>query len=52
MKEHPIKIGDVLLVALPRHFPLGHEQEGMRPSIVVGLPRRLGKPRYPNVSSI
>ncbi len=47
MKEHPIQIGDVLVVTLPQHFPLGHEQEGIRPAIVVGLPHRLGKPRYP-----
>lgn len=47
MKERPIQIGDVILVAFPRHLPFGREQHGLRPAIVVGLPQRLGKPRYP-----
>ncbi len=47
MKERPVQIGDVLLVALPSNTPSGREQEGTRPAIVVGLPQRLGTPRYP-----
>lgn len=39
--------GDVLLIALPSHDPKGHEQEGLRPAIVVGIPR--GPVRYPVV---
>jgi mRNA interferase MazF len=39
--------GDVLLVALPSHEPRGHEQEGVRPAIVIGIP--WGPVRYPVV---
>ena len=44
MKE---RLVDVLLIALPQNLPPGHEQQGPRPAIVVGLPHQLGKPRYP-----
>jgi mRNA interferase MazF len=37
--------GDVVMVAFPRHNPRGHEQEGMRPAIVVGVPH--GPMRFP-----
>ncbi len=47
MKGRPVQVGDVLLVALPEHAPRGHEQHGVRPAIVVGLPDKLGKPRFP-----
>lgn len=30
----------------PVHRPGGHEQEGYRPAVVVGLPERLGTPRF------
>lgn len=30
----------------PVHNPHGHEQEGYRPAVVVGLPERLGPPRF------
>lgn len=30
----------------PAHRPGGHEQEGYRPTVVVGLPERLGVPRF------
>jgi len=49
MRIRPIKIGDILLVELPQHRPPGHEQQGLRPAIVVGLPNKLGVPRYPTV---
>jgi len=41
------RIGCVLRVALERHVPGGHEQEGTRPVLVVGLPEHIGTPRYP-----
>lgn len=30
--------GDVLLVHLPGHVPPGHEQEGVLPAVVLGVP--------------
>jgi mRNA interferase MazF len=48
-RKRPLQLGEVLLVDLPRHLPPGHEQEGSRPGVVVGLPERLGPPRYPVV---
>ena len=47
MNGRPVEIGDILLAALPEHIPSGHEQHGVRPAIVVGLPQRLGTPRFP-----
>lgn len=47
MTARPIDLGDVLLVALPVQDPRGHEQEGLRPAVVVGVPERVGIPRYP-----
>lgn len=41
--------GDVVLAFFPRHEPPGHEQEGPRPAIVVGIPDTLGHPRFPTV---
>ncbi len=38
---------DVLLVTLPQRNPKGHEQEGTRPVVVVGLPDVLGDSRFP-----
>jgi mRNA interferase MazF len=40
------RIGDVLLARLPQHVPPGHEQEGVRPIVVVGEPERAGQPRF------
>jgi mRNA interferase MazF len=45
----PVSFGDILLIALPTHAPPGHEQEGARPAVVVGLPERAGEPRFPTV---
>jgi mRNA interferase MazF len=42
-----LKRGDVVLVQFPSSVPSGHEQEGQRPAIVVGIP--LGVVRYPTV---
>lgn len=41
---HP---GDIVLVNLPLHEPKGHEQEGLRPAIIVAVPT--GHLRYPVV---
>jgi mRNA interferase MazF len=47
MKNDALGPGDVVLIALPLHDPKGHEQEGKRPAIVVGIPQ--GPVRYPVV---
>ena len=44
-----LSIGDVITVAIPERVPSGHEQEGLRPAVVVGLPDRLGPGRFPVV---
>ena len=41
------KIREVFLVALPRPDSPGHEQIGLRPAVVVGLPDSVATPRYP-----
>ncbi|MFP5501427.1 MAG: type II toxin-antitoxin system PemK/MazF family toxin [Candidatus Sericytochromatia bacterium] len=38
MPPSAITAGDVVMVALPSHLPPGHEQEGRRPAVVVGVP--------------
>ncbi|MBX6377719.1 MAG: type II toxin-antitoxin system PemK/MazF family toxin [Clostridia bacterium] len=38
MADNRLEPGDVLLVHLPGHVPLGHEQEGARPAVVLGVP--------------
>jgi mRNA interferase MazF len=43
----PLAIGDVLKVSLPQQNPPGHEQEGYRPAVVVGIIP--GPMRYPMV---
>lgn len=42
-----IAIGDVVTVLLPERSPQGHEQEGKRPAVVVGIPDKLGTARFP-----
>ena len=44
-----VSFGDILVIMLPTHAPRGHEQEGERPAVVVGLPDRAGQPRFPTV---
>lgn len=44
-----LALGDVLTVSIPERVPPGHEQEGVRPAVVVGLPDRLGPGRFPVV---
>jgi len=38
MSGDRLEPGDVLLVNLPSHVPPGHEQQGRRPVVVVGIP--------------
>lgn len=39
-------MGDVISALFPEHAPGGHEQQGLRPAVVVGIPERLGIPRF------
>lgn len=41
-----LEIGDVVSALFPVHRPGGHEQAGYRPAVVVGVPERLGTPRF------
>jgi mRNA interferase MazF len=45
-----LQFGDVLNIRLPSQNLQGHEQEGMRPAIVVGLPEQVGQPQFPEIS--
>jgi len=36
--------GDIFLAVFPEHDPRGHEQEGVRPALVLAVP---AKPRFP-----
>jgi mRNA interferase MazF len=47
-----LKIGDVIEITFPRRVPKGHEQEGKRPAIVIGIPEKLDQPRHPLVITI
>ncbi len=38
--------GDVISALFPTHVPGGSEQQGYRPAVVVGMPERLGVPRF------
>ena len=49
MTEQILQIGDVITAKFPSQNPSGREQEGYRPAIVVGLPSRLGRLRFPLV---
>ncbi len=49
MTEKILQIGDVITAKFPSQNPSGREQEGYRPAIVVGLPSRLGRLRFPLV---
>jgi mRNA interferase MazF len=49
MTERILEIGDVVTAKFPNQLPSGREQEGFRPAIIVGLPSRLGKLRFPLV---
>jgi mRNA interferase MazF len=41
-----LEFGDIISAKFPQRNPQGHEQEGYRPAIVVGLPTTLGVPRF------
>jgi mRNA interferase MazF len=47
MTNRILQVGDVVTVQFPSQVPRGREQEGFRPAIVVGLPSRLGRLRFP-----
>ena len=47
-----LELGDVLTVSIPERVPPGHEQEGVRPAVVVGLPDRLGPGRFPVIAVV
>ena len=42
-----LRLGTVFVASFPEHAPGGHEQEGLRPAVVVGLPTQVGRPRFP-----
>jgi mRNA interferase MazF len=46
MTNRSLQFGDVVTIRFPQQNPQGHEQEGYRPAIVVGVPNRLGVPRF------
>jgi mRNA interferase MazF len=41
-----LSVGDIIVATLPEQVPIGREQQGYRPVIVVGVPEALGTPRY------
>jgi mRNA interferase MazF len=43
----PIVVGDVVIARFPTQNPRGREQEGIRPALVIGVPQKLGIPRFP-----
>ena len=43
----PIVVGDLVIARFPTQNPQGREQFGVRPALVVGVPQRLGIPRFP-----
>jgi mRNA interferase MazF len=44
--EEGLAAGDVISALFPEHYPGGHEQQGLRPAVVVGVPESLGEPRF------
>lgn len=44
--KETLAAGDVISALFPIHVPGGREQQGYRPAIVVGVPERLGVPRF------
>lgn len=47
VRNNALEPGDIILVTFLTQVPPGREQQGYRPAIVVGIPQRLGIPRYP-----
>lgn len=46
MSASQLELRDVVTARFPAQDPRGHEQEGYRPAVVVGLPETLGRPRF------
>jgi mRNA interferase MazF len=44
-----VSVGDVVSADFPEHSPRGHEQEGSRPAVMVGVPEALGTSRFPTL---
>lgn len=44
-----VSVGDIVSADFPEHNPQGHEQEGLRPAVVVGVPHGLGTSRFPTL---
>jgi mRNA interferase MazF len=44
--SRPLAIGDIITARFPVHTPSGHEQEGLRPALVLGLPDKVARPRF------
>jgi mRNA interferase MazF len=44
-----VSVGDVVSADFPEHNPQGHEQESVRPAVVVGVPETLGASRFPTL---
>jgi mRNA interferase MazF len=44
--SRPLAIGDIITARFPIHTPSGHEQEGLRPALVIGLPDKVATPRF------
>ena len=50
MPARPLSPGDIVSAFFPENRPWGHEQQGRRPAVVVGIPDALGGPaRFPMV---
>ncbi|MEF2279083.1 type II toxin-antitoxin system PemK/MazF family toxin [Deinococcus sp. YIM 134068] len=47
MTAPALTLGAVFVADFPEHDPGGHEQEGPRPAVLVGLPTNAGRPRFP-----
>ena len=45
-EKEALAAGDVITALFPVHVPGGREQQGYRPAVVVGVPERLGVPRF------
>jgi mRNA interferase MazF len=47
MTQRSLQFGDIVTAIFPEQMPLGREQQGYRPAIVVAVPELLGIPRFP-----
>ena len=44
--KEALAAGDVISALFPAHVPGGREQQGYTPAVMVGIPERLGVPRF------